>query len=213
MERKTYQAGESIFVNGELVDRLTVIQSGVVELSVPYDKRLRDELFVIERLIPGAILNHQAFIVKDHASADYVCRTPVSCFELSYERMKKVMNKRADLQQARKDVKKALFTPQYQVALDYIFHNDSESQEEYDQKLATNDFKVKFKNAVMQVWTQIKRQRQPKDMSTMIQEMQEKKRKAMAKLGLMQGGKNDNRQDDENEKLELESKTSIFTLE
>ena len=97
MERKTYQQGQHIFQKGDEVDRLTVIQSGIVELSVPYDNRLRDEEFVIERLISGAILNHQAFILKQKTWADYVCRTPVSCFELTYERMKKVEAKRPDL--------------------------------------------------------------------------------------------------------------------
>mmetsp|Transcript_26628 Transcript_26628/g.35631 ORF Transcript_26628/g.35631 Transcript_26628/m.35631 type:complete len:82 (-) Transcript_26628:776-1021(-) len=58
MERKTYEEGRSIFENHQVIDRLIVIQSGVVQLSVPYDKRLPHEEFVIERLIPGAILNH-----------------------------------------------------------------------------------------------------------------------------------------------------------
>ena len=58
MERKTYAEGESIFDNHQEIDRLIVIQSGVVQLSVSYDKRVQNEDFVIERLIPGAILNH-----------------------------------------------------------------------------------------------------------------------------------------------------------
>ena len=40
MERKTYQQGESIFEKQGIVDRLIVIQSGVVQLSIPYDKRV-----------------------------------------------------------------------------------------------------------------------------------------------------------------------------
>ena len=140
-----------------MIDRLIVIQSGVVQISVPYDKRIRNEDFIIERLTAGAILNHKAFFVKDIADTDYICRTPVSVFELSYERMKRVMNKRADLQQARKDVKNALFKCNHQIALDYIFHNFAESPEEYAMNLHVNELKVKFKNAVMQVWTQVKR--------------------------------------------------------
>jgi len=34
---------------------------------------------------------------KTENRPEYICRTPVSCFELSYDRMKKVMQKRADL--------------------------------------------------------------------------------------------------------------------
>ena len=80
-----------------MVDRLIVVQSGVVQLSIPYDKRMANQDFVIERLIPGAILNHLAFMIKEKTDTEYICRTPVSCFELSYDRMKKVAQKRDDL--------------------------------------------------------------------------------------------------------------------
>ena len=63
------------------------------------------------------------------------------------------MAKRADLQQARRDIKKQLFTPNHQVALDYIFHNHAESVDEYRINLHKNELKVKIKNAIMQVWT------------------------------------------------------------
>lgn len=94
-----------------------------MQLSTLYDKRKKDEEFIIERLTAGAILNHNAFMVKDIADTDYVCRTPVSCFALSYEKMKQVMLRRADLQQANKEVKRDVFMPKYNIALDYIFHN------------------------------------------------------------------------------------------
>lgn len=97
MERKTYTQGSFIFEQGHVIDRMIIIQSGVVQLSIPYDKRCKEE-FVIERLTSGAILNHQAFVVQDVADTDYICRTPVSCFELTYERLKTVLKKRADLQ-------------------------------------------------------------------------------------------------------------------
>ena len=136
-----------------MVDRLIVVQSGVVQLSIPYDKRVANQDFVIERLIPGAILNHLAFMIKEKTDTEYICRTPVSCFELSYDRMKKVAQKRDDLQQARKEVKQELLTPNHPIALNYIFHNVSESPEQYQMELHKKDLKVKFKNAVMQVWT------------------------------------------------------------
>jgi len=44
-------------------------------------------------------------------------------------------------------------TPANPIALDYIFHNVAESPEQYQMDLHKNELKVKFKNAVMQVWT------------------------------------------------------------
>lgn len=212
MERRTYEAGKPIFVANQTIDRLIVIQSGIVELSISYDKRRKYEDFVIERLTTGAILNHQAFIVKDVADTFFVCRTPVSCFELSYERMKKVMTKRADLQQARKDIKQALFASHHQIALDYIFHNHSDTPEEYAMNQQKNELRVKFKNAAMQVWTQVKRDIQPKDMTTLIGELIISKNQKALMLGI---NKNQDVGDEltEDQQLDQESKTSYFTLQ
>ena len=55
--------------------------------------------------------------------------------------------------------------------------------------LTTNELKVKFKNAAMQVWTQVKKEQMPKDMQTLIFEMiqrRNKKNEWLAKLGVMQ---------------------------
>lgn len=123
MERRTYNQGDHIYSVGESIMCMIVIQSGVVQLSTLYDKRKDGADFIVERLTAGAILNHNAFMVKDIADTDYVCRTPVSCFALTYDKMKQVMLRRADLQQANKEVKRDVFMPKYNIALDYIFHN------------------------------------------------------------------------------------------
>ena len=90
---------------------------------------------MVERLTTGAILNHQAFVIKDIADTDYVCLTPVSCFELTYDNFKDVMMRRADLQTAQRDVKTALYTPKFEIALDYIYHNNIENASDYKEQL------------------------------------------------------------------------------
>ena len=42
---------------------------------------------------------------------------------------------------------------------------------EYKSQLERNAAKVKFKNAIMQVWTRVKREQKPKDMRELISEM------------------------------------------
>ena len=66
-------------------------------MATKYDRRRPDDWFVIERLGRGAIINHRSFMLKDDVDTDFKCRTAVSCFVLSYEQMKIVKNKRADL--------------------------------------------------------------------------------------------------------------------
>jgi len=74
-----------------------------------------------------------------------------------------------------------------------------------------NELRVKFKNAAMQVWTQVKRDIQPKDMTTLIGELIISKNQKALMLGI------NNNQDvgdelTEDQQLDQESKTSYFTL-
>ncbi len=50
-----------------------------------------------------------------------------------------------------------------------------------------NALKVKIKNAVMQVWTQVKRDMQPKNIQTLIEEMIARKKRKDELLGLKRG--------------------------
>ena len=93
-----------------------------------------------------------------------------------------------------------------------MFHNHAESPEEYGIVLHKNELKVKIKNAVMQVWSQVKRESQPKNISTLIAEMIERKKKKDELLGLKKG-KDDDEEKTEEQRLVLDSKTSYFTLD
>ena len=57
------------------------------------------------------------------------------------------------------------------IALAYIFHNGMEDSKEYEKQLKHNEYKVRFKNAIMQVWTQVKKESKPKSMKLLISEM------------------------------------------
>ncbi len=74
-----------------------------------------------------------------------------------------------------------------------------------------NELRVKFKNAAMQVWTQVKRDIQPKDMTTLIGELIISKNQKALMLGI---NKNQDVENEltEDQQLDQESKTSYFTL-
>jgi len=150
--------------------------------------------------------------MKLKAEAEYVCRTPVSCFELSYERFESIMNHRADLKMAKEDLEKVLFEKQkLPIALDYVFHNNATNPDDFEITLKKNEQKVRLKNAIMQVWSVIKKETQPKNLKTVMQERRELEKKKLERLGLQP-------QVEENEKSEAElliadSQTSYFTLD
>ena len=58
MERHTYEKGSFLCKTDVKVDRLYLIQEGIVEVAIKYDRRRDDQNFVIERLGRGAIINH-----------------------------------------------------------------------------------------------------------------------------------------------------------
>ena len=132
MERNTYDINQVIFKPNQKIDRLIVIQSGVVQLSVPYDKRLRNERFVIERLTSGAVLNHQSFLLEQKAEAEYMCRTQVSCYELSHARFQEILSQRHDLQNACHHLDADVFKKQKSIALDYVLHNNETNFSDLD---------------------------------------------------------------------------------
>lgn len=125
MERETFEKGSILCKKDEVADRLFLIQEGIVEIASKYDRRREDQYFIIERLGRGAIINHRSFLIKDDADTDFLCRTTVSVYYLTYKTMKEVKKKRQDLQVTRAKLKHILFLPEFPLALDYIFHNNN----------------------------------------------------------------------------------------
>ena len=124
MERLTYEKGSLICEKDIIADKLILIQQGIVEVAVKYDRRRDDQYFVIERLGRGALINHRSFMVEDEADTDFVCRTTVSCFVLHFDKFKELLGRRQDLRLAKQDVETELLKSHMPLALDYIFHNN-----------------------------------------------------------------------------------------
>ena len=177
MERHTYEKGTFLCKKDALADRLYLIQDGIVEVAIKYDRRREDQNFVIERLGRGAIINHRSFMVNDDADTDFVCRTTVSAFYLTSAKLNEVMKKRNDLATEQTKVSQTIYAPLYPLALDYIFHNNErQSVDLYYETLRKNELRVKFKNAIMQHWTKVKEKTAVGSLQTMIDQMLKKKR-------------------------------------
>ena len=177
MERVTFKKGDYICQQDEIVEKMYLIQDGVVEIAIPYDKRVEDELFVIERLTKGAIINHRSFLLKDDADTDFKCATTVSAFVLNYDKVKQVKKYRPDLQTAKNQVKLQVFKSFEPIALDYIIHNHQHhSTAAYNEQLVKNELRVDFKNTVMQTWSKVKKENSKPSLQDMVNQLMKKKR-------------------------------------
>ena len=99
------------------------------------------------------------------------------------------------------------------IALDYVLHNNSSKPEDYEFSLKKNEQKVKLKNAIMQVWSEIKKDTQPKNMKEVMKEMRELEKKKQQRLGLYMSSPMEEIEKTDDELLKVESQTSYFTLD
>ena len=77
--------------------------------------------------------------------------------------------------------------------------------------MISNEQKVKLKNAIMQVWSEVKQEAQPKNLKDILQDNREKERQKNLRIG---NRPNDDEQEKtEEEQIEVDSKTSYFTQE
>lgn len=83
--------------------------------------------------------------------------------------------------------------------------------DQYQFNLHKNEQKVKLKNAIMQVWSQVKQETQPKNLKTVMRERREAKRRQEERLGMKPEEEEVEKTDQE--LIEVESKTSYFTIE
>ena len=80
--------------------------------------------------------------------------------------------------------------------IDYIIHNNERSSlDKYQEVLAKNEFKVAFKNTVMQTWSKIKRENHKPSLKDMVDGMLKKKNREKG------GGDNSNDQANKEAKI------------
>jgi len=65
-----------------------------------------------------------------------------------------------------------------------VLHNNESMPDEYEYNLKKNEQKVKLKNAIMQVWSGIKKSTQPKNMKQILKESKDRMREKQERLGL-----------------------------
>lgn len=92
-----------------------------------------------------------------------------------------------------------------------MLHNNESQPDDYDYNLKKNEQKVKLKNAIMQVWSGIKKETQPKNMKQILKESKERMRQKQERLGLTEDVQEQEKT--EEQVLQDDSKTSYFSVD
>ena len=66
-------------------------------------------------------------MLKDEVDTDFRCLTAVSAYVLSVEKFELICERKSDMKKAFDSVEAEVFRPKYPIALDYIIHNNNES--------------------------------------------------------------------------------------
>lgn len=99
-EEVVYPQGTVIFGKEKPADRMMIVRNGVVNVQTMFDSRDANNIFIIEKLCPGSIINPHSFLVEETSDADFVSATIVKTFEISIAKMEAIAIKNKDLQKS-----------------------------------------------------------------------------------------------------------------
>ena len=149
----------------------------------------KKQLFAIENLYRGSIINHSSFLMNDDMDTDAYCKTNVHCFSMSIETLNHLRDKYVELDTALDKVERRLVEDKRrEPANDYII-KDPYSHRHFKKDLITGHLTDNFieeqrrrkltvvlKNAIMVVWQDVKKSRNTIDIEEVIKGLQEKAR-------------------------------------
>lgn len=108
-----------------------------------------DEVFVIEKLTRGCILNHRGFLFADQNDTNARCTSTVTVFALEIDDLENIRKNSPELDVSVKKVETELLSLPNAIALDYIlkFPKDKRPRRPWEVEVKRNHLTVQLKNA------------------------------------------------------------------
>ena len=91
-EKALFEKDSVILRRDSILDSIYFIEEGKVELSTEFE----GNLFVIEKLGPGSVINHRAVFLRDQMYVDIKALTEVKILKLSLDKMMSLVNKHGE---------------------------------------------------------------------------------------------------------------------
>lgn len=196
MKKLNFEKDGFLFKIDDKATRMYIIQQGEVQI----EHSIEEEIFAIEKLGRGCIINHRGFLFEDQCDTNARCLTTVTVFALETQDLEQVRENSPALDSSAKRVEKELFDLPNQIALDYIlkFPKEKRPHRDWDVEVKRNKLTVQLKNAVMQMWLATKDKRKKPNFSDILK-MIIKKRKQEAKdkaMGIVRQEEKEEEKDD-----------------
>jgi CRP-like cAMP-binding protein len=184
MRQTTFDKGSYLYRIGDESAELYLIQSGQLQIQTTMEK---GQTFVIEKLFRGSIINHNSVLMSDAMDTDAYCKTNVHCFVISLEQINFLRQKYTEFDYALDKAERHLVSgDRREPAIDYIIQ-DTVMQRHYKQDVKSLDLIHNYKeeqrrrrltlflkNAILQVWLEVKEQRSIPNMEDIIRGLSEK---------------------------------------
>ena len=119
MESTNFDKGDYMYKNEEESMDMYLIQSGCLEIRTMADK---GDIFAIERLYRGSIINHNSFLLKDEMDTDAICVTNLYTYSISIDKVNKLRDKYKELDDALDNQERIIVggASKREPAIDYI---------------------------------------------------------------------------------------------
>lgn len=87
MPPKYYEKGEYICKIGQVGDTLLIVERGEVDIKTT----MEGNEFMIDRLIPGTVINYRTFLLDDLIDVDMICVSRCKILEMPYKTLELIM--------------------------------------------------------------------------------------------------------------------------
>lgn len=145
LKKMNFEKDGYLFRIDDTATRMYIIQQGEVQI----EHRVDEEIFVIEKLTRGCILNHRGFLFADENDTNARCTTTVSVYALEIDDLENIRKDSPELDASVKKVEAELLSLPNAIALDYIlkFPKERRLPRPWEVEVKRNHLTVQLKNA------------------------------------------------------------------
>lgn len=124
MTPKYYNKGDFICKCGEVGDTLLILEKGEIDIKT----EMEGNEFMIDRLIPGTVINYRTFLLEDDMDVDLICVSGCKILEMPFKKLELIMMEHPEFEISIKKHQQKILNQSIEYPLDYTTPPDIQKQ-------------------------------------------------------------------------------------
>lgn len=201
LQRETYEKDRKILREDDLTDKIIIVQSGIIDIETIVD----DQVFVIESLKKGSILNYRNFFFQSNFKVVARSKTISTIVFITQDTLELLRSRNEDIN---REVEKFLELEENskdnidRIVLDYLLPNPEDDIRSPDYLRRTSKLTNIVKNAAIKTLLLNKKNRAPK--------LKDILKDAIAKMRSQESKKKDKEETESDEEMDEYNQTSYL---